>query len=206
MLGHSVSYYLPKFWATTPLYAEKIIPLLDHFLSVDSPIADKLALAYYDIWNKYTSPEDMTEESIKAYIRDHGYGYILDLLSLSSNSYQTLLYLLPLIHFLKGSREGLEVVFSLLQVSTQEAKTKITAWYESDPVMEEDTFEIVSEIDLATIDASFFEKFDTFIQKYVYPSLTSLNVSYSVSGGFTLLPVLMTKIEVNLYGDMDAEP
>jgi hypothetical protein len=206
MLGHSVSYYLPKFWATTPLYAEKIIPLLDHFLSVDSPIADKLALAYYDIWNKYTSPEDMTEESIKAYIRDHGYGYILDLLSLSSNSYQTLLYLLPLIHFLKGSREGLEVVFSLLQVTTQEAKTKITAWYESDPVMEEDTFEIVSEIDLATIDASFFEKFDTFIQKYVYPSLTSLNVSYSVSGGFTLLPVLMTKIEVNLYGDMDAEP
>ena len=206
MLEHSVAYYLPKFWATTPLYAEKIIPLLDHFLSVDSPVADKLALAYYDIWNKYTSPEDMTEESIKAFIRDHGYGYILDLLSLSSSSYQTLLYLLPLIHFLKGSREGLEVVFSLLQVTTQEAKTQITAWYEADPVMEEDTFEIVSEIDLATIDASFFEKFDTFIKKYVYPSLTSLNVSYSVSGGFTLLPVLMTKVVVNLYGDMDEEP
>jgi hypothetical protein len=206
MLEHSVAYYLPTFWATTPLYAEKIIPLLDNLLSVNSPVADKLALAYYDIWNKYTAPEDMTEESIRAFIRDHGYGYILDLLSLSSNSYNTLLYLLPLIHFLKGSREGLEIVFSLLQVSTKEAKTNITAWWEEDPVAEEDTFSIDSEIDLATIDSSFFEKFDTFIQKYVYPSLTSLNVSYSVSGTLTMLPVLMTHLEVNLVGDMDEEP
>lgn len=202
MLGHSVSYYLPKYWATTPLYSEKIIPLLDHMLSVGSPDADKLALAYYDIWNKYTNPEDMTDESIKAYVQDHGYTYILDLLATSHDNLQNLLFLLPLITYLKGSRKGLEVVFSLLQNSGSQSATNISVWYEQDPIGEEDTFSIESDIDLASIDTSFFEKFDTFIQKYVYPTLTGLSVSYSVSGTFTLLPVVMTMLTVNLDGDM----
>ena len=115
MLRHSVSYYLPSFWATTPLYAEKVIPLLDTYLSVGSPYANKLALAYYDIWNKYTKPEDMTLESIKAYIRDHGYGYILNLVSDSYENIQHVLMLLPIIAYLKDSRKGLEIVLSLLQ-------------------------------------------------------------------------------------------
>ena len=98
MLGHSVSYYLPKYWAQTPLYAEKLIPLLDHMLSVESPYADKLALAYFDIWNKYTNPEDMTPESIKALVRELGYGYILDLLATTDDNLSKILFLLPLIH------------------------------------------------------------------------------------------------------------
>lgn len=203
MLGHSVSYYLPREWAKTPLYAEKIIPLLDHMLSVDSPYADKLAYAYYDIWNKYTAPEEMTEESIRAYIRDHGYGYILDLLSLSSENLQNLLFLLPLIHYMKDSKIGLETVFSLMQSTDTTIGTNITAWHETNPVGPEDTFTIESDINLATVDASFFEKFDTFITKYVYPTLTGLTVSYSLSGVQTLLPVVTTMITVNLNGAMD---
>lgn len=203
MLGHSVSYYLPREWAKTPLYAEKIIPLLDHMLSVDSPYADKLAYAYYDIWNKYTAPEEMTEESIRAYIRDHGYGYILDLLSLSSENLQNLLFLLPLIHYMKDSKIGLETVFSLMQSTDTTIGTNITAWHETNPVGPEDTFTIESDINLATVDASFFEKFDTFITKYVYPTLTGLTVSYSLSGVQTLLPVVTTMVTVNLNGAMD---
>ena len=203
MLGHSVSYYLPREWAKTPLYAEKIIPLLDHMLSVDSPYADKLAYAYYDIWNKYTAPEEMTEESIRAYIRDHGYGYILDLLSLSSENLQNLLFLLPLIHYMKDSKIGLETVFSLMQSTDTTIGTNITAWHETNPVGPEDTFTIESDINLATVDASFFEKFDTFITKYVYPTLTGLTVSYSLSGIQTLLPVVTTMVTVNLNGAMD---
>ena len=203
MLGHSVSYYLPREWAKTPLYAEKIIPLLDHMLSVDSPYADKLAYAYYDIWNKYTAPEEMTEESIRAYIRDHGYGYILDLLSLSSENLQNLLFLLPLIHYMKDSKIGLETVFSLMQSTDTTIGTNITAWHETNPVGPEDTFTIESDINLATVDASFFEKFDTFITKYIYPTLTGLTVSYSLSGVQTLLPVVTTMVTVNLNGAMD---
>lgn len=203
MLGHSVSYYLPSFWATTPLYAEKIIPFLDNALSVSSPQADKLALAYYDIWNKYRNTQDMTDESIKEFIKDHGYKYILDLLSVSSDSLRILLFLLPMIHYLKGSKYGVELVFSLLQLNAVEINTDIEEWWQKFPMGEEDTFSITSDIDLSIIDSSFFKNFDTFIQKYVHPTLTSLNVSYTLSGGHTLLPVVTVFQTVQLRGNMD---
>lgn len=203
MLGHSVSYYLPKYWAQTPLYAEKLIPLLDHMLSVESPYADKLALAYFDIWNKYTHPEDMTPESIKALVRELGYGYILDLLSTSESNLEKILFLLPLIHYLKDTKFGIEVVFSLLQSDDKPVNTKVTVWHEANPVLEEDTFKIESDINLVSVGADFFDKFDTFIKKYVYPSLTGLKVAYSVSGTHTLLPVIRTTVLANLNGVMD---
>lgn len=203
MLGHSVSYYLGNNWAQTPLYAEKLVPLLDHLLSVESPYADKLALAYYDIWNKYTHPEDMTVESIKSLIRELGYGYILDLLSTSNDSLERTLFLLPLIHYLKDTKVGLEIVLSLLQSDDKPVNTKVTVWHEANPVLEEDTFLIESDINLATVDSKFFEKFDTFIRKYVYPTLAGLKVAYSVSGAHTLLPVVTTRIVANLNGVMD---
>lgn len=203
MLGHSVSYYLPSFWATTPLYAEKIIPFLDNALSVSSPQADKLARAYYDIWNKYRNPADMTDESIKAFIKDHGYEYILNLLSASSETLQTLLFLLPMIHYLKGSKYGVELIFSLLQLNAIKINTDIVEWWQANPVAEEDTFSITSDIDLSMIDSSFFKNFDTFIQKYVHPSLSSLNVSYTLSGAHTLLPVVTIFNTVELRGTMD---
>lgn len=203
MLGHSVSYYLPEYWAQTPLYAEKVIPLLDHMLSVESPYADKLALAYFDILNKYQNPDDMTDESIRAYVREQGYGYVLDLLSLTSDSLQTLLFLLPLIHYLKDTNKGIETVFSLLQAADKEVKTKVTAWHETVPVGVEDTFTIETDINLATVDSTFFEKFDKFIRKYVYPTLTGMSVSYSVSGGHTMLPVVTTMVVADLNGVMD---
>lgn len=203
MLGHSISYYLPREWAKTPLYSEKIIPLLDHLLSVDSPYADKIALAYFDILNRYTHPEEMTAESIRALIRDLGYGYILDLLSTSDDNLSNILFLLPLIHYLKDTKKGLEIVFSLLQNNEKPVKTKVTVWHETNPVQEEDTFSVESDIDLASVDANFFEKFDTFIRKYVYPTLSGLKVSYSVSGTHTLLPVITTKVNVSLNGKMD---
>lgn len=203
MLGHSVSYYLPSFWATTPLYAEKIIPFLDNALSVNSPQADKLALAYYDIWNKYRNPADMTDESIRAFIRDHGYEYILNLLSVSSETLRTLLFLFPMIHYLKGSKFGVELVFDLLQLNAIEINTDIEEWWQKFPIEEEDTFSITSDIDLSMIDSSFFENFDIFIQKYVHPTLTSLNVSYTLSGAHTVLPVVTVFHTVELKGIMD---
>ena len=203
MLGHSVSYYLPSFWATTPLYAEKIIPFLDNALSVSSPQADKLALAYYDIWNKYRNPADMTDESIKSFIKDHGYEYILNLLSVSSETLRTLLFLFPMIHYLKGSKYGIELVFDLLQLNAVEVNTDIEEWWQKFPVEEEDTFSITSDIDLSMIDSSFFKNFDIFIQKYVHPTLTCLNVSYTLSGTHTVLPVITVFHTVELKGIMD---
>ena len=104
---------------------------------------------------------------------------------------------------MKDSKIGLETVFSLMQSTDTTIGTNITVWHETNPVGPEDTFTIESDINLATVDASFFEKFDTFITKYVYPTLTGLTVSYSLSGVQTLLPVVTTMVTVNLNGAMD---
>ena len=197
MLGHSVSYYLPSYWATTPLYSEKIIPLLDTYLSVGSPRAEKLALAYFDIINKYQKPEDMTPESIRAYVRDMGYEYILNLINDTNQKLQDLLYLLPLIAYLKDSKKGIEVVLTLLQ-SDSNVDPKIVEWWESDPVDIEDTFSIDAEIELSNVSANFLVDFDNFIRKYVHPTLKSMKTVYTIKGVYTLLPVVSVFNEVDL--------
>lgn len=67
----------------------------------------------------------------------------------------------------------------------------------------EDTFSITSDIDLSMIDSSFFQNFDTFIQKYVHPTLSRLNVSYTLSGAHTILPVVTVFNTIDLRGVMD---
>ena len=107
------------------------------------------------------------------------------------------------IHYLKDTKFGIEVVFSLLQSDDKPVNTKVTVWHEANPILEEDTFKIESDINLVSVGADFFDKFDTFIKKYVYPSLTGLKVAYSVSGTHTLLPVIRTTVLANLNGVMD---
>lgn len=203
MLGHSVTYYLPSFWATTPFYSEKLVPLLDTYLSVGSPHANKLALAYYDLWNKYTKPEDMQDDSIREYIKDLGYGYLLNLLNNSSESLRELLMLLPIIAMLKDSRKGLELVFSLFKAD--ESTISIKEWWEGDELGDEDTFEIDCAIDISNISESFLQDFGVFIQKYVHPTLTCMKTMYTISGGFTLLPVLtvFNTVDLKRRDDLD---
>ena len=203
MLGHSVTYYLPSFWATTPFYCEKLVPLLDTYLSVGSPHANKLALAYYDLWNKYTKPEDMQDDSIREYIKDLGYGYLLNLLNNSSKSLRELLMLLPIIAMLKDSRKGLELVFSLFKAD--ESTISIKEWWEGDELGDEDTFEIDCAIDINNISDSFLQDFGVFIQKYVHPTLTCMKTMYTISGGFTLLPVLtvFNTVDLKRRDDLD---
>ena len=203
MLGHSVTYYLPSFWATTPFYSEKLVPLLDTYLSVGSPHANKLALAYYDLWNKYTKPEDMQDDSIREYIKDLGYGYLLNLLNNSSKSLRELLMLLPIIAMLKDSRKGLELVFSLFKAG--ESIISIKEWWEGDELGDEDTFEIDCAIDINNISESFLQDFGVFIQKYVHPTLTCMKTMYTISGGFTLLPVLtvFNTVDLKRRDDLD---
>lgn len=115
ILGYSSSYFLPEYWAGTPLYGEKIIPLLDYILSTDFIDSDKIAGAFYNIANKYKNTADLPIEQIKALIEESGYDYILGLLGEDEDSIRLLTYILVLVHQLKGSEKGLKLVLSLLR-------------------------------------------------------------------------------------------
>ena len=115
ILGYSASYFLPQYWVNTPLYGEKIIPLLDYVLSADYEKTELLASAFYNIESKYKNTSDLPIECIEEIVEESGYKYIREMLGEDDDSLRVLVYLLVMIHQLKGSRRGIEAVLELLR-------------------------------------------------------------------------------------------
>lgn len=115
ILGYSSSYFLPEYWADTPLYGEKIIPLIDYLLSNEYEESDKMAKAYYRMQNKYKNPFDLPIENIKELIDEFGYEYVRVLLGNNESTIRLLFSILGLVHQLKGTKSGLSLVLNLLK-------------------------------------------------------------------------------------------
>lgn len=194
MLDRSVSYFLSNYWRNTPLYAEKIIPLLDTCLSNNFVLSDKIAGAFYELINKYQNTADLPLESLKEFIREQGYGYILDLVVQEEANIKLLWYMLVLIHQLKGSKEGLLLVLSLFEDNFDPSKTTITQWYETIPVGTPNTFTLETSINIAKLGEGFFQRFQTFLANYVYPEMLSFKVNYNVDGRITYRPYGRMKV------------
>lgn len=201
MLDRSVSYFLSNQWSNTPLYAEKIIPLLDTCLSSNFVLSDKVADAFYELSNKYQNTADLPLENLKEFIREQGYGYILDLIVQDEKTVKLLWYMLVLIHQLKGSKEGLLLVLSLLDNNFDPARTKITQWYETMPVGRPNTFSMETDINIAQLGDGFFKRFQTFLANYVYPEMLAMKVNYNVDGRITYRPYARVKIDVDVNID-----
>lgn len=201
MLDRSVSYFLSDYWRNTPLYAEKLIPLLDTCLSSNFVLSDKVANAFYELINKYQNTADLPLENLKEFIREQGYGYILDLVVQDEDNVKALWYILVLIHQLKGSKEGILLVLSLFDDDFDPSKTTLTQWYETIPVGRENTFTLETAIDISKLGEGFFKKFQTFIANYVYPELKALQVNYNVDGRITYRPY--ARIHINYDAAFD---
>ena len=115
ILGYSSSYFLPQYWSNTPLYGEKILPLIDYILSNDYEYSDSLAQAFYAIEDKYKNTQDLPIESIEEIIDENGYSYVKDLLGNNEDSIRLLVVLVGLVHQLKGTKLGIQVVLNLLK-------------------------------------------------------------------------------------------
>lgn len=203
MLDRSVSYFLSNYWRNTPLYAEKIIPLLDTCLSNNYTLSDKVSSAFYELINKYQNTSDLPISVLKEFIKEQGYGYILDLVVQDENSVKALWYILVLIHQLKGSKEGLLLVLSLFDSNFDPTKTHIKQWFETIPVGKENTFTLESTVDISKLGEGFFQKFQTFVSNYVYPEMLALKVNHSVDGRITYRPYARIKID---YGAVFSSP
>lgn len=163
ILGYSSAYFLPQYWAKTPLYGEKIIPLLDYVLSTDYQHTDQLASAFYDISSKYKNPADLPIDKIEALIEESGYGYVRNLLGQDNDSLRLLVYTLVLIHQFKGSKKGLELVLQMLRSSS----TTMSRTVVGNPTIDKNLF--VS--DFSVDDYILYSEFDVGINSF---SLTFL--------------------------------
>ena len=115
ILGYSTSYFLPSYWADTPLYGEKIIPLLDYLLSTEFEGSDGLAQAFYNVTGKYKNTTDLPIGVVEEIIDENGYSYVKALLGDDEEGLRLLLTLMVLIHELKGTKLGIQVVLNLLK-------------------------------------------------------------------------------------------
>lgn len=203
MLGYSVSYFLGEYWSQQPLYAEKLIPLLDYILNNSFTDNDKMSSAFYELINKYQNTADLPVESIKEYVKENGYGYILDLLNPSDEGLKIIVYLLVLIHQLKGREIGIETVLSIFQLEISPTDTEIIQWFENTPVAEENTFKVDSKIDVSKVNENFFINFNNFIKNYVYPELKEFKVRYNLNAEMVYLPYSTSRIVYSSYGDLD---
>ena len=280
MLEQPVSHYLGSYWRNTPLYAEKIVPLLDYCLSNNYIFTEKMSGAFDELINKYQDTTQLPVENLKEFIREHGYGYIADLFENNTANLKLVVYLLALIHDLKGTVAGLELILNLLSTEVYayrivktdtgstpnkfivsgytdiftvgqriavyndltsysftisgdaeydtitnttsipvdreidisykyntlvllDLSTKVTQWYETLPVAEENTFELFTSLDVGKIGTSFFTNFSKFISNYVYPELKAFEANYIVTAKRQQIPLTQIVIDYTAYGELD---
>lgn len=125
ILGFSSSYFLSQYETNTPLYGEKLVPLLDYVLSTDYANTEMLATAFYAIEDKYKNTANLPINRIEEVIDESGYGYIRKLLSDDEDSLRLFVYLLVMIHQLKGSKRGIETVLNFLKAGGDELELSI---------------------------------------------------------------------------------
>lgn len=201
MLEQPVSKYLGSYWRNTPLYAEKIVPLLDYCLSGNYVFTNKMSDAFYELINKYQDTTQLPIENIREFIKEQGYGYIADLFEVKSENLKLVVYLLALIHQLKGTEAGVKLIISLFESSTSE--TRIVQWYQTLPVSEENTFNIYTTLDVSKAGNNFFKNFNNFIRNYVYPELRDFVVRYSMTAIRQQIPLTYMTVNYTAYGDLD---
>ena len=206
MLDYSVSHYLGSYWKDTPLYAEKLVPLVDYVLSNNYVFNEKMSQAFYELTDKYQNTAELPLENMKEFIKEQGYGYIADLFEDKPENLKLVVYLLALIHELKGTEVGVKLIISLFQLDTEPSDTQLVQWFEELPVAEENTFTLKTKLDVEKAGRSFFEHFSNFIKNYVYPELRALEVSYTMVAKRQQVPVTHVSIKYTAYGMLDEKP
>jgi len=158
-LVRELSYYLDSVRdydvAESPTNVEGIDQRVDYVVS--------------EILNKYKDPTELSFSSLTQIFAEHGYGYTIDVLNLSNASLISMVGFIPLIHALKGSRRGLELVFDLLIKGSTSEYSLVEWWEDPDPTAQA----VGSAIIELTFDASLikfdtFDKLKLFLKSYVY--------------------------------------
>lgn len=105
-------------------------------------IVDNFENDYSDIINKYQNPALASDDVISEVINEYGFGYINELIDTLENvDISILLNFMSLLHFLKGTRAGLELVLETLGFQaiiaeetkpvkkTPSRKVSVTIWH-----------------------------------------------------------------------------
>lgn len=193
MFNNSVRKWIPEKFSQREL-VQQFADAVDYLLSVDFPDADKMALRFEAVKNKYISPQDVPLEDIYAILDETGYKYIIDVMNLDENSLKAFLSFITFIHINKGTRRGLEFVFRLLNMEYE-----VTEWFEQVPRGEPHTFNI-DLLSFSPNNSRGFEVVDklvAFTRNYVYPVLKRLKIEFKLDN--VIFSIAMVSPETMVY-------
>lgn len=112
--------YLPEVLQNDDLYIE-VADILQSFKDgnflVDSTVSGQIQYPGINIpplKDKYNNIPSLDKDTLELIAKEFGYGYILDVLTLLSDDLVTFLGTIAVIHYLKGTRKGIEFVLDVL--------------------------------------------------------------------------------------------
>lgn len=131
-------------------------------------IIDEKYVATNELKQKWWgSVDNIDEYKLRAIITELGYDYLLDILSLSDDELLTIFNFLGLIHYLKGSKKGLELVFTLIGLDFE-----VVEWWETIPKGTACTFTLSFTCPSDKFLTTTLDALKTFCRQYVYPLMT----------------------------------
>lgn len=132
-----------------------------------------------DVKYKYTHPEKLKDEAIKAIIAEQGFDYIVNVMNtIDGLEFNTMLSFMDLINQLKGTRKGLELVLKLLGFDSI-----IKEWWEVGSKHNPWEYEIIVIVNSSLVPDIFdtIDKVKAFSRNYVLAKIANINVRFSAS-------------------------
>jgi len=142
-----------------------------------------------DVTLKFSGPDKVSEDVIRAVIEEQGFKYIVDIMDTITNfEFNTLLSYVSLISQLKGNRQGLELVLRLLGFDSV-----IIEWWE-DTVSEKEplTYEITILANSSNVPDLFATLLEVqkFSRNYVLAQISNIDIQFILEDFAQKAPIM----------------
>lgn len=154
--------YLPDFLKDSDLIMS-IVDCLNVLISDDRPVFEQIFGAYNDMLYRTRNYSKLTYEAKIKIVNELGFGYLLDILTLTSEQLSQLLIFFNLIYALKGKEEGLDICLRTLGMNYT-----YKTWDEMSPKGQPFTASL-NIIGNEYAASQVFRKIRTFIRSYMLP-------------------------------------
>ena len=169
---NSAKYLPPKLQENE--YYLKQCSLIDSLLSDNSEYFVYERMMLQESINKYKDYRNLRDSTLHQLVKEFGFQYIIDIFDLPESKLKNLIAYISLINMLKGSKQGLELVLTLLDLDH-----RLLEWWE-DPITlpERNTYALELTFVDRGFDSTFLENFKTFSRQYVYPLLANIVIYF----------------------------
>lgn len=152
-----------------------------------------------DFREKYTGPDQVSEDVVKEILIEQGFSYIVDIMdTITDFEFNTLITYVSLISQLKGNRKGLELVLRLLGF-----ESVIREWWEDpDDLGEPWTYDLTVLANASNVPDIFttLQKVEVFSRNYVFAQISNIDIQFVLENFAELAPIMGGYVKPVYFG------